>query len=298
MSSDSPAFQPAILAPVPPVARSLGFRLLPGSDAAGALRWLGDAFPADRCIAGLGEPLVRALGAAIPGLRPCPSLAGAGCAVPSTQQALWVFLRGDDRGEIFDLDRRVASGLAGAFALDDAIDLFRYRDGRDLTGYIDGTENPVEDRALAAAIVADGALRGSSFAAVQRWEHDLARFDAFAPAMRNAVMGRDRETNDELPDAPASAHVKRSAQESFDPPAFMVRRSMPWAGNDARGLEFIAYGCDLDRYERVLRRMTGLEDGIVDGLFRFSRPVTGGFFWCPPTHAGRLDLRAIGIGPR
>ena len=39
--------------------------------------------------------------------------------------------------------------------------------------------------------------------------------------------------------------------------------------------------------------MTGAEDGIVDGLFRFTRPMTGGFYWCPPVADGRLDLRAL-----
>jgi putative iron-dependent peroxidase len=106
-------------------------------------------------------------------------------------------------------------------------------------------------------------------------------------------MGRRVSDNQEIADAPPSAHVKRAAQENYDPPAFMVRRSMPWVTAGAHGLEFIAYGADLDRYERVLRRMVGLEDGTVDGLFSFSRPLTGGYYWCPPVANGRLDLGAL-----
>ena len=87
--------------------------------------------------------------------------------------------------------------------------------------------------------------------------------------------------------------MKRTAQESFEPPAFMLRRSMPWSGADRHGLLFVAYGADLDRYERVLRRMVGLEDGVADALFRFSRPVTGGYYWCPPVKASRLDLSRL-----
>lgn len=75
----------------------------------------------------------------------------------------------------------------------------------------------------------------------------------------------------------------------------MVRRSMPWASAHEQGLEFIAYGESLDRYERVLRRMVGLEDGIVDGLFSFSRPMTGGYYWCPPMLGDRLDLSHLGL---
>jgi putative iron-dependent peroxidase len=41
--------------------------------------------------------------------------------------------------------------------------------------------------------------------------------------------------------------------------------------------------------------MSGLEDGIVDALFVFSRPTTGGYYWCPPLKDGRLDLRILGL---
>jgi putative iron-dependent peroxidase len=68
---------------------------------------------------------------------------------------------------------------------------------------------------------------------------------------------------------------------------------MPWADEDGEGLLFIAFGRSLDAYDAQLQRMIGAEDGIVDGLFQFTRPITGGFFWCPPVIDGKLDLRAI-----
>jgi putative iron-dependent peroxidase len=107
------------------------------------------------------------------------------------------------------------------------------------------------------------------------------------------MIGRQRDTNEELDDAPASAHVKRSAQESFDPEAFLVRRSMPWTNSNEQGLEYIAYSHSLDAFEQILRRMLGLEDGIVDALFRFSTPITGAYYWCPSIAAGKLDLRFV-----
>ena len=45
----------------------------------------------------------------------------------------------------------------------------------------------------------------------------------------------------------------------------------------------------------ALRRMAGLDDGIVDALVGFSRPVSGGYYWCPPLRDGRLDLAALGL---
>jgi len=238
--------------------------------------------------------LLRALRCSVPGLRVFPALSGPLGAVPSTQQALWIYLRGIDRGAIFDLSEKVRALVEGGLVLDDARDTFVYAGGRDLTGYEDGTANPVGEEQARVALVDSGrGLIGSSFVAVQRWVHDLRRFRAHGLEERDLMVGRRRDTNEEIADAPAWAHVKRTAQEEFDPPAFMLRRSMPWAGTYDQGLEFVAYGRTLDAYERALRRMVGLDDGIVDAMFRFSRPVTGGYYWCPPTAAGRLDVRAL-----
>lgn len=288
--------QPGILSPIPPSGRSMVFRLAPETDPCPALARLGAGFDPDWGVIGLGEPLLRALGASVPGLRGFPAFSGPACSVPATQAALWLLLRGAARGALFDAGERVQAQLNPAFVLDDAVDTFFYAGGRDLTGYEDGTENPKGDDAAEAALVAAGAgLAGSSFVAVQRWAHDLDQFRRHTPAECDAMIGRRRDDNEELDDAPASAHVKRSAQESFSPPAFMLRRSMPWAGTREQGLEFIAYGKSLDAFEAMMRRMAGLEDGIVDALFTFSRPLTGGYYWCPPLKAGRLDLSLLGL---
>ena len=110
---------------------------------------------------------------------------------------------------------------------------------------------------------------------------------------RDNIIGRRQSDNEELEDAPESAHVKRTAQESFDPEAFVVRQSMPWSDPDSEGLVFVAFGHTLDAYEAQLRRMVGLDDGIVDDLFQFSRPVSGGYYWCPPVADGKLDLSVL-----
>ena len=75
----------------------------------------------------------------------------------------------------------------------------------------------------------------------------------------------------------------------------MVRRSMPWADERGEGLVFVAFGRSLAAFEAVLGRMVGAEDGIVDALFRFTRPLSGAAFWCPPARGEGLDLRALGI---
>ncbi|MGE5525826.1 MAG: Dyp-type peroxidase [Rhodospirillaceae bacterium] len=285
--------QPGILQSLPTVARSLTFRVDKPDRVEAALRRFAEEFSTDWGIVALGEPCALALGVRIPGLRTFPPMSGPGCAVPSTQESVWVRLCGRDRGVVFDYARAVRQLLGDAFTLSGTLDTFTYHGGRDLTRFEDGTENPKDDKAVEAAIVSEGPLAGSSYLAVQQWVHDLDRFEGFSEEARDNIIGRSAKTNDELEDAPPSAHVKRSAQESFEPPAFMLRRSMPWAGVETEGLEFVAFVNSLDKFTRMMRRMTGLEDGVVDGLFSFSRPVTGGYYWCPPAARRRLDLRFV-----
>jgi len=288
--------QPGVLAPPPRYGRSLSFLVAADSDPRPALRRLAAIYKPENMVIGLGASLVMSLGASVPGLKVFPALAAPAATIPSTPFALWLFLSGAERSDVFDLSREVFGALAPELELADAVDTFAYRENRDLTGYEDGTENPKGEAAAAAALSPENSpLAFSSFAAVQRWVHDLDRFASHSAPERDAMIGRRIADNEEIEDAPASAHVKRTAQESFAPPAFMVRRSHPWASADAQGLEFIAYVAALDTFETMLKRMAGLEDGIVDALFRFSRPVNGAYYWCPPLKDGKPDFSNIGL---
>lgn len=285
--------QAAILQAVPPLARYATYTLLPGADPAASLRALAKLVDGEHTVAGLGFSLTSALGCEIDGLRPFPEFSGFGLDIPSTPAALWLWLRGKDAGELFHRQREIDAAIAEAFRLTQVIDAFKHGSGRDITGYEDGTENPKGKKAEAAAVSAEKGLAGSSFVAVQQWEHDLGRFNAMPQTGRDHCIGRRLSDNEELDDAPESAHVKRTAQESFDPEAFVVRRSMPWTEGTRCGLVFTAFGSSLDAFEAQLRRMLGVEDGITDALFKFTRPLTGAYFWCPPVKGGKLDLSAL-----
>lgn len=289
--------QPGILAPVPSFARYMTFSQAPGSDPRPVLEALADVVDGETIVLGVGLSLARHLGASIDGLRAHPELTGAGFDVPSTPAALWCWIRGADRGDVMHTGRRVQRLLVDAFEIDEVIDAFKYHDGFDLTGYEDGTENPEGDDAIAAALVtgAGPGADGASFVAVQQWVHDFEVFEAKPVAERDNIIGRRQSDNEELADAPPSAHVKRTAQESFEPEAFILRRSMPWTDEYAAGLQFVAFGRSLDAFEAQLRRMVGAEDGIADALFTFTRPLTGAYFWCPPMKDGRPDLGRLGM---
>lgn len=288
--------QPYILSKPQECGLSLTLALTPGADTAQALKRLAKGFESKWGTFAIGEPMTRALGRKVPGLRTFTAMSASGAGVPSTQQPMWMMLTDASQGGVFDILKAVEKLMGKDLVVADAMPTFIYT-GRDLTGYEDGTENPKGRKAVAAAVVPSGTgLAGSSFVAVQRWVHALAYFNLMTQAAADAVIGRRRDTNEEMPRAPLSAHVKRSTQEDFDPPAFMIRRSMPFAAGNLQGLEFISYVARLDTFEAMMRRMAGLDkDGITDALFKFSRPVTGGYYWCPPVRRGRVDLRLLGL---
>ena len=275
---------------------------------AAALQRLSALCRGDTLLVGLGHTLVQALGAEVPGLRAFPALKlkqRGQASLPRNDWALCCWLRAapqEDAGHLLQRGRAVEAALAPALKLAHAVDGFRHAPtaegmAHDLSGYEDGTENPQGRQKRAAAIVSgQGAgLDGGSFVALQQWRHDFDALEAMTPQARDHMIGRRQRDNLELDDAPASAHVKRTAQESFEPPAFVLRRSMPWVQGREGGLMFVAFGRTLDAFEAQLRRMTGQEDGVVDALFQFSRPLNGGYFWCPPMAGRGLDLRQLGL---
>ncbi|HSV82907.1 MAG TPA: Dyp-type peroxidase [Ramlibacter sp.] len=306
MTSNATLFQPGILEPVPPVARFVLFQL---ADASGgpaaikeALARLSPLANGSDVVVGLGPQLVDALGVRIPDLHEFPAdFAGHGVKVPATPGTLWCWVRGEDLGHLLHLTRKVQKALAPVFGVRHVVDAFRHAlgesgHGRDLTGFEDGTENPTGDDAIAAAFVQGQGpgLDGASHVAVQQWVHDLDAFEALGDQERDFHIGRRLSDNEELEDAPETSHVKRTAQESFDPEAFVLRRSMPWMMSMQAGLMFVAFGKSHKAFEQQMRRMAGQEDGATDAIFKISKPVSGAYFWCPPMREGRLDLRAIG----
>jgi putative iron-dependent peroxidase len=293
--------QSGILAAPPRAARYLTFSMAGGLPDARLLRQtlrrLAGAIDGDSAVIGLGASVVGALGATIPGLAVFPPFSCAGLDVPSTPAPLWLWLRG---GERYDLVHRALAFerlCAPAFQLSLCVDSFTTADSLDLSGYQDGIENPKGDAATAAAIVSDHGpgLDGASFVAVQQWRHDFARIAMLSAREQDLIVGRRKRDHVEIASAPASAHVKRTAQETFTPTAFLLRRSMPWSDGIGAGLQFVAFGRSFAAFEAQLRRMVGEEDGIVDALFAVSRPLTGSYFWCPPMRRRALDLSAVGL---
>lgn len=242
-------------------------------------------------VVGFGPSLWRRLAAAsvpesVPeALTEFPAIIG----VADTQHDLWVWIHGTGEDVLLDVARVVSALLAPVANLGAEVAGFVYRDSRDLTGFIDGTENPSVEAAFSVATIAPGvAGAGGSFAITQRWVHDLAAFDALSVAEQEGVFGRQKADSVELDDAlkPETAHIARVVIEEGGEELELYRRSVPYGTVAEHGLYFVAFSADPSRFEKMLRRMFGQSgDGLRDRLTEFSRPVTGSFYFVPSLEA-------------
>jgi porphyrinogen peroxidase len=289
----APAPQAQILKPVPAKAVHLILNLREGADRSEALALLGQLLilcEKQGMVMGLGHGLVQRLKIKAPAAHKAfAAPLGSRLKLPATHGDLWVWLRsslndasGLEQGKLLARQRELLVLLDAKFVVQESVACFRHGEGRDLTGYEDGTENPKGKKALAAAIAQDS----SSFVALQKWQHQWHKMDAMSEQQRNHAIGRVRTSNEEIETAPESAHVKRTAQENFTLSdgalGFSLRRSMPWSDAQHSGLMFASFGKNYEAFEAQLAKMTGAMDGITDAVFKMSKPVSGAYFWCPP----------------
>ena len=166
---------------------------------------------------------------------------------------------------------------------------FRYMDGRDLTGFIDGTENPQfpDDRDEVALLGDDaGIFADGSFVFAQRYVHNLENWKKLKVDAQEHVIGRTKLESIELDDdvKPDNAHIARAVIEDDKGEELeILRHSLPYGdGQGEQGLFFIAYTKDLTRIDKMLVRMFGTSgDGIHDRLLHFVTPVDGAYFFAP-----------------
>jgi putative iron-dependent peroxidase len=188
----------------------------------------------------------------------------------------------------FELATQIMSRLGGAVSTADEVHGFQYFDDRDLLGFVDGMENPVDQAAVDAAIIGeeDTAFAGGSYAIVQKYLHDLKRWNAVPVEDQERIIGRAKLSGIELDDAvkPTSAHNALTTIEENGEELKIVRAGTPFGevGKGEFGTYFISYARSPRRIEQMLENMfVGKPPGNYDRLLDFSRAVTGTLFFVP-----------------
>lgn len=194
----------------------------------------------------------------------------------------------------FELATQIYSRLGGFVADSDEVHGFSAFDNRDLIGFVDGTENPQGTGALDATLIAeeDERFTSGSYVIVQKYLHDLARWDAVPVAEQERMVGRTKLSDVELDETvkPSYAHNALTNIVENGEQLEILRDNMSFgdAGKCEFGTYFIGYARSPRRIEMMLENMfIGRPPGNYDRLLDFSRAVTGTLFFVPA--AGLLE---------
>ncbi|ELP6737359.1 Dyp-type peroxidase [Vibrio vulnificus] len=182
----------------------------------------------------------------------------------------------------FYLLRKLLSEVAEHVTVVDETYGYRYLDSRDMTMFVDGTENPKAEKRAEVALIPDGEFAGGSYVMVQRFEHNLTAWNRLNVSAQEKVIGRTKPDSIELDDVPAASHVGRVDIKEEGKGLKIVRHSLPYGSvTGAHGLLFIAYCHTLHNFKAMLESMYGVTDGKTDQLLRFTKAVTGAYFFAP-----------------
>lgn len=241
------------------------------------------------CIMGFGSAAWdRLFGAPRPmSLHPFREIRGVHTAV-STPGDILFHIRAASMDLCFELATHIMSRLAGAVSIVDEVHGFKFFDDRDLLGFVDGTENPVGQAADAATLIADedAPFAGGSYVIVQKYLHDVERWNRVPVEEQENIIGRHKLSDIEQPDSvkkPYAHNVLTSIEEDGEE-IQILRDNMPFGevGKGEFGTYFIGYARAPQRIEKMLENMfIGNPPGTYDHLLDFSRAVTGSLFFVP-----------------
>lgn len=257
------------------------------------------------CVAGIGsDAWDRLFGDPRPAhLHPFRAIAGARHNAPATSGDLLFHIRAKQFDLCFELAAMLTRRLAGSADVVDEVHGFRYFDARDLLGFVDGTANPLGRDAERAALIADGSLfEGGSYVIVQKYLHDLTRWNRLSVEEQERIIGRTKLDNVERDDDGPSHVTLNTIVDENGIEHDILRDNMPFGavGTQEFGTYFIGYAADPSITEEMLQHMfVGNPPGTYDRILDVSTPVTGCLFFVPS--ADFLDdpsiVHAVGTAP-
>jgi putative iron-dependent peroxidase len=242
------------------------------------------------CVLGFGsDAWDRLFGSPRPAeLHPFRELRGGARHAVSTPGDLLFHIRASRMDLCFELAMQIMAVIGDAVSPVDEVHGFRYFDDRDLMGFVDGTENPRGEAAVDAVIVGaeDTAFVGGSYVIVQKYLHDLGRWNALSTEAQERIIGRTKLSDIELDDSvkPTSAHSALTTIVEDGKEIKILRDNMPFgqAGQGEFGTYFIGYSRSPRTIEQMLENMfIGRPPGNYDRLLDFSNAVTGNLFFAP-----------------
>lgn len=204
---------------------------------------------------------------------------------PATQHDVLIHILSLRHDVNFSIAQAALAAFGDAITVVEETHGFRWVEDRDLSGFVDGTENPTgDDVRRGVAVINDGVDAGGSYVFVQRWEHNLKQLNRMSVPDQEMMIGRTKQDNEEIDgDArPVTSHLTRVDLKENGKGLKIVRQSLPYGtASGIHGLYFCAYCAMLHNIEQQLLSMFGDLDGKRDAMLRFTKPVTGGYYFAP-----------------
>jgi putative iron-dependent peroxidase len=208
-----------------------------------------------------------------------------GFTMPATQHDAVLWLSGSAYDVVFDVARAAIAELRGLASVSEEASSWPYRHDLDLTGFIDGTENPTLVEAPDVVLVPESEPgAGGTVLLLQKWSHDSEAWESLPVATQEDVIGRTKADSIELDDRPADSHAASTDQDDFGK---IFRRNTPYGTVTDHGTMFVGFAGSREPLQRMLESMAGLVSGARDALTRYTTPLTGAYYFVPSTDALR-----------
>ncbi len=202
-----------------------------------------------------------------------------GFVMPATQHDAVLWISGGSYDVVFDCARAAIAALGDLATVGEETSSWSYHHDLDLTGFIDGTENPTLVEALEVVAVPDGSPgAGGSTLLLQKWQHDATVWEALGVERQEEVIGRRKADSVELDPKPADSHVASTDQDTFGK---ILRRNMAYGTVTDHGTMFVGFAAAREPLQAMLESMAGLKSGARDALTRYTSPVSGAYYVIP-----------------
>ncbi|MGC2658696.1 MAG: Dyp-type peroxidase [Bryobacteraceae bacterium] len=204
-----------------------------------------------------------------------------GLVMPATQHDAVLWLSGSSYDVVFDVAHGAIAAVKKLALVAEETSSWAYRHDRDLTGFIDGSENPSLIDAPEAALIPEGDPgEAGTILLLQKWKHDTAAWEMLPIHEQEGVIGRTKLDSVELDNKQPDSHVARTDQDQFGK---IFRRNMPYGTVGNHGTMFVGFSADQRRLSQMLESMAGVTTGVRDALTRYTRPITGAYYFVPST---------------
>jgi len=221
-------------------------------------------------------------------LRQFPEMAIEDRTAPMNNYDLYIEIRGDRADVSHIVATKVCQLLADSVELVEQVRAFRFLDGRDLTGFVDGSENPQGHHRRRVALIndeQDADFAAGSYLHIQRYRHNLTLWNSLEVKDQEDIFARTKVNNDEYSEenkAPTSHNKRVNLKDSDGNRIEILRQSMPYGDMKLQGLFFVSYCSSPEPFELMLKSMiAGDAHGHSDHMLKYTQAETGAAFFVP-----------------